>query len=185
MAPVVHDDDLVGHALPGELGVEVPYCRRQRLRLVARGNDDGEQVEAHQSGADTSSQSGWVPAWADISSMIARTVVLGLQPQTRAAFDGSRTIHGMSNGRGAGSGATGWEPNRSSHQSLICLRDIAEAAPPPTFTIRSAASVFGAASCAVRSGSRSCGWRQSRTWWPFPPNPMYLRGLRRRWLFIQ
>ena len=66
-------------------------------------------------------------------------------------------------GRGAGSDATGCAPNLPSHHAVSWRSDIAEAAPPPTFTIRSPSATFGAAIWAVRSGTRSFGCRQSRT----------------------
>jgi hypothetical protein len=101
-APVVDDDDLVGHLLAHELRIDVPYRRGQGLRLVAGGDDDGEQGEAHQSGAEISSQSGCVPAWAEISSRMAMRGVLGFQPHTLEALEESRTIQGMSNGARSG-----------------------------------------------------------------------------------
>ena len=61
--------------------------------FVAGGNDDRKQIEAHQSGAESSSQPGCVPAWAAISSRIARTGVFGFHPQTRSAFEASRTTY--------------------------------------------------------------------------------------------
>ncbi len=134
LASVIDDDDLMGHLLALELRVEVAQGLRQRLGLVPRGNDDRIQREAHPSGAERSSQSGWVPAWTAISSRTDWRGVLGFQPQTRPAFEGSSTIQGMSKGRCEGSAATGWGPKRSAHHSVNWRSEMADCAPPPTFT---------------------------------------------------
>src|SRR5438093_8137672 len=59
----------------------------------------GQEFGVH-NGAETSSHSGWARACSAISVRMAAVGMAGRQFHRRDAFAESRTIHGMSNGRG-------------------------------------------------------------------------------------
>ena len=135
-APVVDDDDLVGH--------------RPRARTRRRGREGSTGATPPRRGRESTTENRsrliraapTAPASRDGCPRAPRSPPgstgrgsVGFHPQTRPAFDASSTIQGMSNGRARASEATGWGPKRSSHQSVSCRSDMAEAAPPPTFTI--------------------------------------------------
>ena len=76
------------------------------------------------------------------------------------------------------SAPTGCGPNRLAHQSLNCGEGhrVVDAA---AHVQRLAQVCRGCRIWRPTGTARSRGWRQSRTWWPCPPKPMYFSG--RRW----
>ncbi len=122
--------------------------------------------------AETSSQSGLLSAWPRISSRMSSVVRDGAQSQTSRAPRPSRApsrecrtaaLRGLvpPGGRRGGRGTT-----RSPAPAIG-----PSATPPLTLTIRGPVQSL-AAICRSISGTRSAGCRQSRTWCPWPPNPM-------------
>src|ERR1039458_8357151 len=141
-------------AVSGRLAEPLPVNSLQFLGILGH----GLMVFVYE--VEISSQFGFCSAWLEISSSTCGKEIFGCQFQCCAASDESKTIHGMSNGRGLESLATACWPKRASHQSVNCASDIAFAAPPLKLAIRGW-SLPRCFICASNTGTRSRGCRQS------------------------